>query len=77
MMPMALVVSIHFFGESVNAFKSALLLNPSNSRGLKVGLYNVSQISKKFNDITVSHPVPMIYWQLKSILILSYQIGIF
>ena len=30
---MALVISIHFFGESVKAFRPASLLNPSNSRG--------------------------------------------
>ena len=40
------VVFIHFCGERVKAFSPASFLNPSNSRGLKPGLYKVSQIPK-------------------------------
>ena len=39
---MACVVSIHCDGERVKAFRPARLLYPSNSKGLKFGLYNVS-----------------------------------
>lgn len=52
--PLALVASIHFWGERVKAFSPASFLNLSNSIGLKFGLYKVSQI---FNGIAVSHPV--------------------
>ena len=40
---MALVVSIHFFGVKTKLFRPACFLNPSNSRGLKFGLYSCSQ----------------------------------
>nr|DAY78152.1 MAG TPA: hypothetical protein [Caudoviricetes sp.] len=38
-MPIAFVVLIHFCGDRVKAFNRASFLNPSNSRGLKSGLY--------------------------------------
>ena len=39
---MAPVASIHFFGDMVNAFEPACVLNPSNSTGLKSGLLSCS-----------------------------------
>ena len=44
--PIAFVALIHFFGDKVKAFSPASFLNPSNSRGLKFGLYKLSQIPR-------------------------------
>ncbi len=44
--PMALVDSIHFFGDKVKAFEPACFLNPSNSTGLKPGLFSDSHSPK-------------------------------
>lgn len=44
--PIAPVASIHFFGERVNALRPACILNPSNSVGLKSGLYNCFQMPR-------------------------------
>ena len=57
MIPIAFVLDIHFRGDSVKAFKPASFLNPSNSRGLKSGLYNVSQMPKYSIVFLIAHPV--------------------
>ena len=44
--PIALVDSTHFVGDIVKAFSPASFLNPSNSMGLKFGLYNSSHIPR-------------------------------
>ena len=44
--PIALVDSTHFVGDIVKAFSPASFLNPSNSMGLKLGLYNSSHIPR-------------------------------
>ena len=44
--PLAFVCSIHFVGDIVKALSPASFLIPSNSRGLKSGLYKVSQIPR-------------------------------
>ncbi len=55
--PIAFVDSIHFVGERVKAFRPASLLNPSNSRGLKHGLYKPSHIPKNSIVFLFPHPI--------------------
>ena len=47
--PIALVVSVHFFGDIVNLFNPASFDNSSNSMSLKSGLFNLSQIDTDSN----------------------------
>jgi len=46
-MPMAFVRPIHWPGVSVKLFSPACFLNPSNSTGLKAGLFNCSQMCNR------------------------------